>query len=142
MVTAICLSATNCISRFSVDLEHRIKDLKDELKQVKSRLGEHESEKHRLMCSFKDAEQEMCRGMAEKQQFERSKYEQKLRMDELLNELDCMKKYGEHQDRKCRELEERLTRTESQLDNALRCKDRLEQELAEISTRFVQCIPD
>ncbi|OQV16999.1 hypothetical protein BV898_08864 [Hypsibius exemplaris] len=117
------------------ELEIRLKTLKDELRNSKHKMAEYEAERHRLQCTVKEAEQELCRvktsNQAERSQLECSKREYKKRIDELTSELDGLKKYVDCQERKCCELEDRLTRSESQLDGAVRCKMAAEREMAE-----------
>ena len=88
-----------------------------------------------MQCAVKDAEQELTRfknvSQSERVHLESSKREYKKRVEELMSELESMKKYAECQERKCHEIEDRVSRTESQLENAVRCKQAAEREVAE-----------
>lgn len=118
-----------------LELESKIKCTREELRNSKHRLAEYESERNRMQCALKDAEQELTRfknaSQSERVHLESSKREYKKRVEELMSELESMKKYAECQERKCHEIEECVSRTESQLENAVRCKQAAEREVAE-----------
>lgn len=109
--------------------------LKDEVKGSRSRLCELEADRSKLLCTVKEAEQEMQRvkhtSTSERNLVESLRREHKKRCEELCCEVDSLRKYGEHQERKCHELEDRLNRTQTQLEGAVHCKDIAERELCE-----------
>lgn len=114
--------------------------MRQELQNSRSRLSEVEKDRQGIITSLKDLDHVASRDKNEKQQLDNAQREEKKRMHEMMNELDCLRKYGEHQDRKSRELEEHIIKTESQMEKAIRSQGMLERELVADQASVYVCI--